>query len=77
MICYLEPDSHIREKVKVVSGLSNYATKEELKDATGIDTSDLAAKIFFVALKAEIDKVDISKLVNVPISLNNLKTLNN
>ena len=28
----------------------------------------------FIALKAEIDKLDINKLVNVPTSFNNLKT---
>ena len=39
-----EPDSHIRHKIKVVSDLSNYATKKELEHATGVDTSDLAAK---------------------------------
>ena len=27
-----------------------------------------------IALKAEVDKLDINKLVNVPTSLNNLKT---
>ena len=39
-----------------------------------MDTSDLAAKKDFIALKAEVDKLDISKLVNVLTSLNNLKT---
>ena len=53
--------------------LSNYATKKELDHATGVDTSDLAAKKDFIALKAEVDKCDINKLVNVPTSLNNLK----
>ena len=28
----------------------------------------------FIALKAEVDKLDINKLVNVPTSLNSLKT---
>ena len=45
--------------------MSNYATKEELDHATGVDTSDL---------KAEVDKLGINKLTNVPTSLNNLKT---
>ena len=52
----------------------NSATKKELDHATGVDTSDLAAKKDFIALKAEVDKLDINKLVNVPTSLNNLKT---
>ena len=74
MNCYPKPDSHIRDKVKVALDLSNYATKKELDHATGVDTSDLAAKKDFIALKAEVDKLDINKLVNVPTSLNNLKT---
>ena len=74
MSYYPEPDSHIRDKVKVVLGLSNYTTKKELEQATGIDTSDLAAKKDFIALKAEVDKLDINKLTNVPTNLNNLKT---
>ena len=48
MCYYLEPDSRIRDKVKVVLDLSNYATKKELDHATGVDTSDLAAKKDFV-----------------------------
>ena len=54
--------------------MSNYSTKKELEHATVIDTSDLAAKKNFIALKAEVDKLDINKLVNVPTGLNNLKT---
>ena len=74
MSYYPEPDSHVRYKVKVVLDLPSYATKKELDHATGVDTSDLAAKKDFIALKAEVDKLDINKLVNVPSSLNNLKT---
>ena len=43
---YPEPGNHIREKVKVVLHFSNYATKKESEHASGIDTSDLAAKRF-------------------------------
>ena len=74
MSYYPEPDSHIRDKVKVVLGLSNYITKKELDHATGVDTSGLAAKKGFIALKGVFDKRDINKLVNVPTSLNNFKT---
>ena len=73
MSYYPEPGSHIRNKVKVVLDLSNYATKKELDHATGTDTSDLAAEKGFIALKTKVDKLDITKLVNVPTSLNNLK----
>ena len=68
MSYYQEPDSHIRDKIEVVLGLSNYATKN-IKDATGVDTSNLAAKIDVIALKTEVDNLDINKLVSVPISL--------
>ena len=71
---YPEPDSQSRIKVKVVLDLSNYATKKELDYAAGVDTSNLAAKKDFIALKAEVQKLDIRKLVNVPTSLNTLKT---
>ena len=54
--------------------MSNYSNKKALDHATDVDTSDLAAKKDFIALKAEVDKLDISKLVNVLTSLNNLKT---
>ena len=60
---YPEPDRHIRDKVKVVSDLSHYETKKELDHATRVDTSDLATKKDFIALKAKVDKLEISKLV--------------
>ena len=65
---YPEPYCHTRDKVKVVLELSNYATKTELEYA------DLAARKDFVVLKAEVNKLDIDNLVNVPASSNNLKT---
>ena len=41
---YPEPDSHIRNKVKLELDLSNYAFRKELDHVTGVDTPDLAAK---------------------------------
>ena len=61
MSCYPEPDSNIRDKVKIVLDLSNYATKNKLDHATSVETSDLAAKDAFIALKAEVDKLDIQR----------------
>ena len=49
---YPEPDSYIRDEVKIVSDLSNYVTKKELDNATDVYICDLAAKKDFVALKA-------------------------
>ena len=52
MSYYPQPDSHIKDNVKVVLDLLNYATKNELRHATSVDTFDLAAKKDFIALKA-------------------------
>ena len=54
--------------------MSNYATKKKLDHARDVVTSDLAAKKYFITLKAEVDKLDPVELVNVPTSLNNSKT---
>ena len=59
MSYYPEPDNH-------------NATKNKLKH--GVDTSDLPAKRDFIVLKAQVDKLHINKLTNVPASLNDLKT---
>ena len=74
MSYYPELDSYITDKVKVVLNLSNQATKKELDHAAGVDTSEEAPKKDFIALKSEVDKLDINKLANVPNSLNILKT---
>ena len=58
--------------ISVKVDLSNYATKTNLKNATGIDTCKLAAKSDLASLKAEIDKLDIDKLITVPADLNKL-----
>ena len=54
--------------------MSNYAINKEFDYVTDVDTSDLAAKKHLITLKAEVDKLNIGKLVNIPSSLNNLKT---
>ena len=46
----------------------------KIKHDTGVNTSSLVAKSDLIALKAEVDKLDINKLFDVPTSLNNLKT---
>ena len=39
-----KPCNHFGGNVKVEFDLSNYATEDDLKGATGVDTSNLAAK---------------------------------
>ena len=60
--------------INVKVDLSNYATKADLENATGIDTSKLEAESDLVSLKAEVDKLFIDKLKNVPSNLSNLKS---
>ena len=63
MSYYPQPDSHSKNKIKVELHLSNYTIRKELDHATGVDTFDLPAKKMFCCLKAEVDKLDINKIV--------------
>ena len=49
---------------KLILGLR---PKKELDYATGIDTSDLATKKAFIALKAEFDKIGINPFVRIVV----------
>ena len=60
--------------VKVELDLSNYATKADLKNATGVDTSKFAKKVDLANLKSDVDKLDIDELKNIPSGLSNLKS---
>ena len=55
--------------IKVELGLSNYATKEDLKNITHVDTSSYALKTNLASLKTEVDKLDIPKLTTLPIDV--------
>ena len=57
--------------------MSNYATKADLKNVTGTDTSKLAAKSDLADLKAEADRLDIDKLVPVSVDLSKLSDVKN
>ena len=52
--------------------LSNYSTKTDLKNVTNVDTSSFALKTNLGNLKTEVDKLDIYKLVPVPVDLSKL-----
>ena len=67
-----EPNSS-EGRVKVELDLPN-ATKADLKNATGVDTSKFARKVDLANLKSNVDKLDIDKLKNVPTNLSNLKS---
>ena len=59
--------------INVRVGLSNYATKPDLKNATGTDTSKFAKKVDLASLKPNVDRLVIYKLKNVPTNLSSLK----
>ena len=69
---FLKPYEPSGRDINVKVYLSNYATKLHLKNATGVDTSKLAAKSDLGSLKAEVDKIDVVKLKTLPIDLNKL-----
>ena len=68
------PEPKSLEKVKIELDLSNYATKTDFKNATGIDTLSVPKKINLARLKSNVNKLDIDKLKNVPSNLSNLKS---
>ena len=55
--------------INVKVGLSNYATKTDIKNTSHVDTLKLALKSNLASLKAEVDKLSIDKLVPAPIYL--------
>ena len=61
-------------KVKGKLDLSNYATKADLKNRTGVDTSHFAKKTELANLKSDVHKLDIDKLNNVPSDFSSLKS---
>ena len=71
---YFPPYNNSSKNIKVELGLSNYATKKDIKDITHIDASGFAFKTNLAALKTEVDKIDTYKLKTVP---NDLAKLSN
>ena len=58
--------------ITVKVDLSNYATKADIKNISHVDTSSFALKTNLATLKTEVDKLDIDKLVPVPVNLSKL-----
>ena len=58
--------------IKVKVNLSNYATKTDLKYISHIDTSSFTQKSSLVSLKAEVEKLDIDRLIPVPVDISKL-----
>ena len=58
--------------INVKVDLSNYATKTDIKNISPVDTSSFALKTSLANLKTKVDKLDIDKLVPVPVDLSKL-----
>ena len=58
--------------INVKIDLSNYVTKADVKNVSHVDTSNFALKSNLASLKTEVDKLDIYKLVPVPVDLSKL-----
>ena len=63
--------------VNVKVDLSNYATKADIKNISHVDTSSFALKTNLASLRTEVDKLDIHKLVPVPVDLRKLNDVKN
>ena len=61
--------------IKVTFDLSNYATKDDIKNITHVDTSSFALKTNLSKLKSEVDKLDVDKLTTVPVDLSKLSNV--
>ena len=76
---YFQKPKCLGANVKVESGLSNYVTISDLKNAADVDTSDVDPTDVDIWYKnilsnlrnltSKIDKLDVDKLVPVPVDL--------
>ena len=64
-----------KENIKVKIDLTNYATKEDIKNITHVGTSNFALKTNLPNLKTEVDKLDTDKLVPIPADLSKLSNV--
>ena len=70
-----KPFRSFRGNINVKVDLSNYATKPDPKNVTHVDTSSFAIETNLASLKTEVDKLDIDKLVPVPVDLSKLSVV--
>ena len=72
---YYPPYKSSSNNIKVELDLSNYATKDDVKNITHVDVSSYATKTNLAALKTEVDKINVDKLKTVPDDLAKLSNV--
>ena len=66
---YFPPYQTHSSNINVKLDLTNYATKDDVKNITHVDVSSFASKTNLAALKTEVDKLDTEKLKTTPADL--------
>ena len=66
---YYPPYRSSSNNIEVELDLSNYATKDDVKNITLVDVSSFASKTNLAALKTEVDKIDADELKTTPADL--------
>ena len=72
---YYPPYKSSSNNIKVELDLTNYATKDDVKNITHVDVSSYATKTNLAALKTKVDKIDVDKLKTVPDELAKLSNV--
>ena len=67
--CFPKPYEPFGGDRNVKVDLSKYARKADIKNISNVDTSRFVLKTNLATLKTEFDKLDIDKLVPVPVDL--------
>ena len=74
---FSKPYKSFEGNVNVKVDFSNYATKWDIKNISQVDISSFALKRNLASLKTEVDKLDIDKLVHVPVDFSKLSNVKN
>ena len=72
---YYPPYKSSSNNIKVKLDLTNYATKDDVKNITHVDVSSFASETNLAALKTEVDKLDTDKLKATPVDLAKLSNV--
>ena len=75
MCKFFPPYRGVSNDIKVELDLSNYATKDDVKNITHVDVSSYATKTNLAALKSELDKINTDELKTVPADLAKLSNV--